>query len=171
MNKIKRLSEYEKGQIEILKSQGISNRKIAAYLNRNSRSIDNYFKKKENPIPNKRPGPKKKLNPREESRILREVSKNGTSIKKIKADFNLNVSRETIRRVIKNSPYIDYVKFDRKPVLNKINKQKRLEFARIHQTWNEEWKYVVLSDEKVWKLDGPDSIKYQKHLNAHLVPI
>lgn len=71
--------------------------------------------------------------------------------------MNLNVSRETVRRFAKNDPHTEFVKLSRKPPLNKINKAKRLDFARIHQTWNQQWENTVWSDEKKLNLDGPDS--------------
>jgi len=50
-----------------------------------------------------KPGSKEKLRHREKSRILREVYEKKTTISKIKNDLDLNVSRETIRRVITSS--------------------------------------------------------------------
>ena len=171
MPKGKILNDEEKGQIKAYKTMGWSNRKIALQIGRSSNCVNNFVNEEKNPTRKKTPGPKNKLSLRQKSMILRESSKNGSSIANIKSQLQLNVSRETVRRVLKSSPNMNYVKLARTPPLNPLSKSKRLTFARIHQTWNQEWQNVVWSDEKKWNLDGPDSCARIWHDNRRKKPV
>jgi hypothetical protein len=44
-----------------------------------------------------------------------------------------------------------------RPFLSKENVQKRADFADAHVAFDEKWKRVLFTDEKKFKLDGPDS--------------
>ena len=63
---MKQLSENEKEQILAFKNQGWANLKIAKHLGRHSSSINNFLKRNANPTTKRKPGPKEKLNTRQE---------------------------------------------------------------------------------------------------------
>ena len=56
--------------------------------------------------------------------ILRESSKNGSSIVNIKSQKQLNISQETVRIVLNSSSHLNYVKLARIPHLNTEQIQK-----------------------------------------------
>lgn len=161
MPETSRLTEKEKGMIEAFEEDGKSLRWIAKRLGRSDNTIRYYFKTKNNK--KEKPGPKPKLSNKTKRLILRNASNKSTSLSKIKADMDLNVSKETIRKVLVKSPNIQFRKKLVKPPLTEQHKQKRLVWAKDRVTWVENWKNVVWSDEKKFNLDGPDGFAYYWH--------
>ncbi|GJQ77394.1 hypothetical protein Trydic_g20796 [Trypoxylus dichotomus] len=51
----------------------------------------------------------------------------------------------------------------KKPVLTAQQREGRLNFARQHIQWTEDWKKVALMDEKRFSLDGPDGFQHNCH--------
>lgn len=51
----------------------------------------------------------------------------------------------------------------RKPALTKRHKECRLNFAKEHARWNKKWRRIIFSDEKRFKLDGPDDFNFYYH--------
>ena len=90
----------EKGMVEACKDMGKSFRWVGNKLGRYDNSIrydcNNIRRKKE------KRGLKKKLSDVTKNLIIRKVINKETSLERIKSEFDLNVSKETIRRVFKN---------------------------------------------------------------------
>lgn len=91
-----------------------------------------------------------KTTPRERDMIVRMVRRNRyITSREIKATMpQLNVSRQTIRRVIGQNSEFQCHWQSRKPFISEINRARRVEWARQHLEWTEEdWGKVLWSDE------------------------
>jgi transposase len=79
---------------------------------------------------------------------------------KLKIQEKINVSVETIRRILKANGFKSKVK-SKKPFLSKKHKQKRLKFAQKYKCWTiEDWKKIVWSDECKFMLYDPNGRQY-----------
>jgi desulfoferrodoxin (superoxide reductase-like protein) len=70
------------------------------------------------------------------------------SAKKINAILGLNVSESTILRSLRRCDHIVHAKKRKTFKITPANKIKRLQFCRIHEAWQQQWKNVLFSDEK-----------------------
>ncbi len=67
--------------------------------------------------------------------------------KQIKNRLGSKISRDTIRRRITESGFIKKQKLARKPFLKLCHKQARLQWAKQHMHYRDEWMGVIFSDE------------------------
>ncbi|XP_065662431.1 uncharacterized protein LOC136084956 [Hydra vulgaris] len=129
MPKRKVLTDIEKGQILAYHREEVPNREIARRLKRSDHVIRNFLKNPTDYATIKRKPKKSKVSGREKRRIVLLSSSSSKSLKTIKSDLGLNVCKETIRKVLKDSPHIVRSKMNKALNLKPVHKQKRMEFA------------------------------------------
>lgn len=163
MGRGKALNVAEQARVEILAQEGYSCRQIARKISRSKNVVHNYLRNKENYGKNMKGRTALATSPRDRRAILREASNSASTTAKIKAKTGVHASLDTIRRVIKTAGYIKRKKLKKKPPLDAKRKKKRLDFAKQHMTWNQQWGNVVFTDEKKFNMDGPDGFQYYFH--------
>lgn len=163
MSRKHRLSEKEKGKIDLLKSEGFSNREIAKKIKRSPTVVNNYVNLNDNYGLKGNRGRKTKISGITKKRIIHLATAESMSATQIKQDLALPQSTRTIQRVLKRCPTLVYKKHKCRPHLTTAHKSARLAFASNSIKNNVEWSKVVWSDEKKFNLDGPDGIKFYWH--------
>lgn len=157
------LSDIEKAQITILKRQGLSNRKIAAEINRSARVVNNFLKKGEN---YGRKDPTKgntKLNQRQKNQFLALASTGQHTVNEMITQIGLPIKKSRGCKILNSSGNFKYTKRQKIPSLRPHHIEARMAWARKYMSWSTEWTNVVFSDEKKFNLDGPDGFQYYWH--------
>jgi transposase len=140
------------------------------------------IKKRGTGISKPRSGRPKKLTARDERRIKRFIRTNKftrrVTLSQLKSILQLNAHENTIHKALIELGYNQRVA-RRRPFLNERDKERRLQFAKGHVNWTEEWASVIFCDEMsiklfmerntkdyVWRNKDeefhPDCINYQK---------
>lgn len=163
MGRGKAITDFERGQIKVLREESLSSRQIAQKLKRSQKLVLDCLKRGADIAPVCSKGRKRKLSDRDERHIANLASNSSISTARIKHELTLDVSAETIRRALHRSPHIQYQKRLLKPAQNAYTKAERLQWARDHMQWVEQWSRTIFSDEKKFNLDGPDGYAYYWH--------
>lgn len=163
MGKEKKLTEKEKGKIDVLTSLKWSLRKIATEIGRSKTAVHQYLYPKESSDSKVVMGRPKLLGERTQKKILQLVRNKSTSCKKVKHHLGLDASKATIYRAIVSPKTLKFKKKQGFPQLTAEHKNKRFDFALKYIRWTQEWNSVIFSDEKKFNLDGPDGFQYYWH--------
>ena len=161
MPKVQKLNREQKRiQIWTLREEGLTWNQIVEKTGKDRKTVRRICKRvketgsfKDKP----RTGRPPKLNERDRRQITRILRKNPVKNaeavrKEALSSLKLKVSRNTIARVLKDAGYAARV-MKKKPLLTKKHKQKRLAWAKEHETWTiDEWKNVIWSDETAFML-------------------
>ena len=127
------LTNHEKGMIDAFEKDGHSQREIAKKINRSRCAVNNYIKNK-NKTPKKIP---EKLSPVNKRAIIRDVRKSGKSVSQIQLPDDINVSRWTIRRTLKNCLNVKYSKGQKAPSWKKHHIKVRFNWAKKYISFGE----------------------------------
>ena len=163
MGRSRCLSDYEKGVIDGLHSANKSYREIALEIDRSFSAVRNYLKNKDSYGKSKSSGRPRKISSRARRQLFKDLTNSGDSIPKVKFRNNVDASRWTVWRAIKDEGKFAYVKRQKAPSWKPHHITNRINWAISKVTWTEKWLKVYFSDEKKWNLDGPDGCHYYWH--------
>lgn len=156
-------SKTEILQIYRLKARGMKVVDIARKIGRSRAGIYRILSKGDNFETKSRSGRPKKTTKRQDREIFRLVSTQNLSVRSISREVTVPVSKSTVHRRLQVSKLLAYRKMRRSPKLTKRHKDARVQWARNHMNWTDEWLSVLFSDEKKFNLDGPDGWAYYWH--------
>lgn len=138
--------------------RGVSQRKIAQKYEVNKSAVQKLYKKFLNTgtvADQFGRGRTRSTTWRDDANIIRMVKKDSrTTVRNIRESLQLSISDRTVRRRLQEADLQS--RFARKrPLINKINKKKRLEFAKKYANEPVEfWKRVLWTDESKFELLG-----------------
>ena len=160
----KHLTISAKKIILYLHNEGKTYSYIAELFNKRISTISSAVQKMKsrNSIENlNHPGRSKKLTKRERLFILQENKKNSHLSApqlniRLRTSFNVQVSNETVRRVLKSDGINGRVTL-KKPLLPKANIKKRFLFAKTYKTcYPDFWNTIIWSDKSKFDIFGSD---------------
>ena len=156
----KQLTPEEKAVITAYKEIGWSNRAISKKIKRSPSVIDNFINLGQFYGKQKRSGRKSSIIKRQKGQIIQVAKEKNLTSTQIKAELEVSVSNRRIRQILNSSEKVKWTKRQKKPRLLNRHKVARLQFAKDHISWTNEWQKVIFSEEKKFNLDGPDGFQY-----------
>ena len=155
----KRLNDIEKGQIKAFKDLNLSISDISRRVNRSRKVIRRYLNDPESYGTKTISVRPQKLSEREKRVVLRKASKGFSSIRDLKNNLNLEVSRWTVFRCLQRSSFPKFVKRQHQPLLMEAHKKIWLNWTKEMMSSDMNWDYKYYCHDV---RGPPKNIFYQK---------
>ena len=164
MPKTRELTPFERGEIVGLSKGGHSIRKISEILNIPKSTVHDVITKynEENctdTIPRSgRPPILSERDKRQLGRIVRQNRKQAVEeiTEQFNQNLNISVCSKTIIRTLHSMGY--YGRTGRKkPLVSEVNRKKRLFWCYARKSWQDEWNFIIFSDESRFELFRNDA--------------
>ena len=149
---MKAIAITKENQAVQLLEQGLSIRNVSIQLGISSATVGRISKKQIPERTGARLGCPKLLSDTDKRKIIRDITSGKCSTatqvsSNLASTANINISADTIRRVLKENSLHAASKI-KKPLLSLCHHQARMEFASHHKDWTmDDWHKVVWSDE------------------------
>ena len=160
MGRGKSLTEFEIGQILAYSSEGRSGRWIGNRINRSKSVVNEFLSDPDQYGTAQRSGCPKVLSDRDGRHILRLITNENKSCSSAQRELELPCHRTTAYRYARRAEHVEFKKANHKPPLTAEHRKARLNFAKDHIDFGDEWLSVMFSDEKKFNLDGPDGFHH-----------
>lgn len=163
--KMKPTPEDKINNIKLLVTSGLSYREIASRVKISRSTIHDIVKRNGFEKGNSKCGPKSKISETDKRTIVRNIVSGKCqtaceAVKSLEHDFNVHVSPQTIRNVLKSKGFQAKHK-TKKPLISMKNQKKRLDFAKKYKHWStNDWHNVIWSDESKINRFGSDGIHW-----------
>lgn len=161
------LTSTEIAKIKTLKAQKLSNREIAKKIGRSNSVVNNFINLGPFYGKIKRSGRKRKVSLPLKRLITSKAKDQGMNAAQIKAELDLPIGVRRVQQILQQTqPGVlksTNNKKMKKSELTPKHIKARMEFAKNHMSWTDEWRQVIFSDERKFNLDGPDGCQYYWH--------
>lgn len=148
MPKQKQFTHEEIVKVWRMKATGSSTDEIAQELGRSASGVYKVLSRGDNFHAAARPGRPRGTSTRNDRQIIRLAATQTRSLRQIVRDSGLPISKDTVHRRLRSNSNIVLAKMRKLPLLTKAHKQARLDWAKEHMSWQDEWISVIFSDEK-----------------------
>lgn len=153
----KRLTNQDKKDILERHKKGQHIRDISRDTGHSTRTILRIVKRGHLKGKKKRLGRPPKVSLRDKRRIRNLASQNAISATDIKSVTGVEITPRQIINIINESPYLTHAKMPLKPMISPDNVAHRFSWSRNMVRWSDEGLQTIwFSDEKKFRLDGPD---------------
>ena len=132
MGRKEALSDVEKGQLLAYKKEGLSSREVARRIDTSPFVVNNFLKLWNTYGTKKSSGLARKLTPRQERRVIRQLSADRRSFGKLAHDPNIQVHKCTLSRMVARSKIFSYKKNKRQIRFTIVYMKKRVSWAKEH---------------------------------------
>ena len=155
------LSREERASIHALSDAGFSEREVAVRVKRSKSAVHNALRARKGSPKKQKTGPKPKISPREERRLISHVRKNRVSANEARIQLQLPVCTRTVQLILHKAEFLEYRTLKKAPKMDALCRQNRIKWCRKYIREDARfWRHVIFSDEKRWCLDGPDAERH-----------